>query len=73
MLSKNDLNQIEKIFDKNMKESLREFFETLILPYFEHNEKDHADMKKGIKDIKEHVIDHEKRLGKLEAITDFKN
>jgi len=50
MLDKKDLKDIRSLFDSSfdvkIKGALTEFFETLILPYFENNEKDHEEMKK---------------------------
>lgn len=44
MLTKDDLRAIERIIDTKLKSALQDFFETLILPYFEHNESDHKEM-----------------------------
>lgn len=50
MLDAKDLKAIgdlfERKFDQKIMPALTEFFDTLILPYFEHNEKDHAEIKK---------------------------
>lgn len=59
--------------DKRLKDSFKDFYENLLLPYFEHNEKDHREMKRDLEEIKEHVKDHEKRLQKVEAITSINN
>ena len=45
MLDKKDLINVKVI----VQDSLKEFFETLILPYFEHNEKDHAEIRLTLK------------------------
>ena len=65
MLDKKDLKDIKKL----MQDALTDFFETLILPYFEHNEKDHAEIKATLKVYDKRFDDHEemlKRLGKVE-------
>ena len=49
MLDKKDLKAIGSLFDVKIKSALTEFFETLILPYFEHNEKDHAEIRSTLK------------------------
>lgn len=49
MLDKKDLKAIGSIFDVKIKSALTEFFETLILPYFEHNEKSHAEIRATLK------------------------
>lgn len=41
MLDKKDLKDIKRL----IQDSLTEFFETLILPYFERNEDDHKEIK----------------------------
>lgn len=73
MLDKKDLKAIEKVFDARfdvkVKGALTEFFEALMLPYFEHNEKDHKEIKEEIKAVGEHIEDHAKRISLLEAVT----
>jgi len=59
MLTKRDLKDVKQV----VQEALKEFFETLILPYFEHNEKDH-------KDIKQQLNKHEELLGKHDLSLD---
>ncbi|MBI4079588.1 MAG: hypothetical protein HY429_04850 [Candidatus Levybacteria bacterium] len=70
MLNKKDLEKIEKI----MGDKLQEFFETLILPYFEHNEKDHAEIKEALKrhdnQLNENANDHERIFRALERNRD---
>ncbi|OGH24884.1 MAG: hypothetical protein A3B47_02105 [Candidatus Levybacteria bacterium RIFCSPLOWO2_01_FULL_39_24] len=53
MLTKKDIKQI-------MQGALREFFETLVLQYFEHNEKEHGEMKTILKS-------HDKRFDDLDS------
>lgn len=62
MLNKKDLSCIEELIQKNLKNGLREFFETLILPYFDHNEKDHDEMKKILRKHDERFDSHDKRF-----------
>lgn len=69
MLDKKDLKAIEDLLKKNMKKSLTEFFDTLVLPYFEHNEQNHKEIKTELKVIGEHIEGHAKRISRLEAIT----
>ena len=45
MLDKKDFKDIKKL----MQNALEEFFETLILPYFEHYENDHKEIKDILK------------------------
>ena len=45
MLDIKDLKDIKVI----VQDSLKEFFETLVLPYFEHNEDDHAEIRSSFK------------------------
>lgn len=58
MLNRQDLGSIENL----IKKSLQEFFETLILPYFEHNETDHAEIKATLKAHDKRFDDHDKRF-----------
>ncbi len=58
MLNKKDLKDIKKL----MQNSLTEFFETLILPYFEQNEKDHAEIRATLKSHDKRFDDHDKRF-----------
>ncbi len=80
MLTKADLKNIDGLIQKRLKSGLIEFYETLIMPYFEHNEKDHKEMRKehneireelkeGLQEIGGYMKNYEKRIGKLEAIT----
>lgn len=55
MLTKKDIKQI-------MQEALKEFFETLILPYFEHNEKDHEETRITLKSYDKRFDDLDKRF-----------
>lgn len=49
MLDKKDLKAMEEVFDARfdvkIKNALTEFFETLLLPYFDRNEDDHKEIK----------------------------
>lgn len=65
MLDKKDFSTIESLIQKNIKNALREFFETLILPYFEHNEKDHEEMKKI---LRKHDERFDSQDGELDSI-----
>lgn len=67
-----------------MHEILGEFFENVLAPYLdvEHkeSEKAHSEIRKDLKgireemsEIKEHIKDHDSRLGKVEALTALKN
>lgn len=58
MLDKKDINDIKKL----MQESLTDFFETLILPYFEHNETDHAEIRTILKSHDKRFDNHDKRF-----------
>ncbi len=77
MLTKKDLSEIDGLMQKRVKKlissALQEFYETLLLPYFDHNEKDHAEIKKGLMESKEELVeyvkDQENRIRKLEVIT----
>lgn len=66
MLMKSDLKQIKGL----MQASLQEFFETLILPYFEHNEQDHKEIREILKKhdqrFDENDRDNEKMIKKLQ-------
>lgn len=66
MLTKKDVREI-------MIDALGEFFETVLSPYFDHehkeNQKMHHEIKKEIRSIGEHIEDHEKRIGRVEALT----
>lgn len=74
MDKKFDLNskEMDKRLDVKFKEAFREFYETLLLPYFEHNEKEHKEIREEIRtqvgELKEYIKDHEKRISKLESI-----
>lgn len=93
MLDKKDFKTIETLMQK----ALTEFFDTLVLPYFEHNEQDHKEIKETLADydremdlmqrkldrnqdehdeifvkldsIEKHVINHERRIKRVETIT----
>lgn len=73
MLTKQDLNAIEKLIQKNSSNALSEFFEKVLAPYLdeEHkqNQKEHEEIKEKISLIGEHINDHEKRIRKLETAT----
>lgn len=64
MLTKSDLGKIEELLQKNVKNSLIEFFETLISPYFDHNEEDHKEIKAILKvhgkQLEENDRDHDR-------------
>lgn len=62
MLNKKDLHSIEDLIQKNIKNALQEFFETLILPYFEHNEEDHEEMKKILRKHDERFDSQDREL-----------
>lgn len=66
MLDKKDLKDVRVI----VQDSLKEFFETLILPYFEHNEKDHAEIKVTLKSHDKRFDDHDKRFDSQESELD---
>lgn len=57
MLTNGDKKTIKEI----VKDSLQEFYDTLILPYFEHNEEDHKEIRKILKkhDDRFDVVDSE--------------
>lgn len=63
MLDKKDFSTIESLIQKNIKNALQEFFETLILPYFEHNEEDH-------KEIRKTLSEHDKRFDSVDIELD---
>lgn len=63
MLNKKDLKEIESVIQN----SLHEFFEKLLLPYFEHNEKVHDDLAKR---HDKHDEDFDKVFRKLERNED---
>ncbi len=69
MLDKKDLESIEKLIQNNVKKSLIEFYETLLVPYFDQNEKEHQEIKEQLSITNEHVKDHQGRIRKLEVIT----
>ncbi|MBI2613764.1 MAG: hypothetical protein HYW62_03250 [Candidatus Levybacteria bacterium] len=70
MLDKKDLKAIEKIFDirfnVNIKGALTEFFDTLILPYFERNEKDHAEIRATLKSHDKNFDTQDKDLDSIQ-------
>lgn len=66
MLNKSDLLSIEELIRKNVKNTLQEFFETLILPYFEHNEEDHKEMKKILKKHDERFDSQDRDLDSIQ-------
>ena len=79
MLDKKDFSTIESLIQKNLKNALTEFFETLILPYFEKNEKDHEEMRKTLdshdaeldrifRKLEKNEDDHEEIFHRLDRI-----
>ena len=66
MLNKKDLKAIADLFelkfDENIKPALTEFFDTLILTYFENNEKDHAEIRASLKSHDNRFDDLDKRF-----------
>ncbi len=66
MLDKKDLKAIEKVFDARfdikIKSALTNFFETLLLPYFEHNEENHAEIRETLKLHGKRFDNHDKRF-----------
>ncbi len=60
MLDIKDLKDIKVI----VQDSLKEFFETVILPYFEHNEDDHKEIKHQLKQHGELLEKHGELLEK---------
>ncbi|MBI4096685.1 MAG: hypothetical protein HY425_03125 [Candidatus Levybacteria bacterium] len=72
MLTKKDFKDIKVM----MVDSLGEFFETVLVPYFDHehkkNQKEHEEIKVELGDkidlIDEHLKDHKKRISKLEDV-----
>lgn len=58
MLDKKDFKDIKKL----MQDSLTEFFETLILSCFEHNEKNHAEIKATLKSHDKRFDSHDKNF-----------
>lgn len=72
MLTKKDIKQIEEIVQKSIKNAFSEFYETIFEPYVNRNEKEHAEIRKeireGIVGIGEYIKDHEKRIKKLESL-----
>lgn len=87
MLTKNDLQQIEEIMQRNIKSAFRDFYDNIFEPYANKNEREHIEMVRemksmkkeinGLKDdtteIKEFIKDHEKRITHLESVTAIKN
>ena len=69
MLDKKDLHEVNSLMQKN----LEDFYEKFLVPYFDHNEKEHkltrGSVKEQVEELKEYVKDHEKRIRKLEIIT----
>lgn len=66
MLTKEDKKTIKDILGG----SLREFFDSLILPYFDHNEKDHDEMKKILRKHDERFDSHDKRFDSIDRELD---
>ena len=62
MLDKKDLKDVKTI----VQDALQEFFETLILPYFDHNEKDHAEMKAILKSHDKRFNAQDKELDSIQ-------
>lgn len=74
------LGLTEKKFDEKLKDGFIQFWETLVLPYFDRNEKHHQEIKEKIEsmdktmermgdnlyEIKDYIKDHEKRIRTLE-------
>ncbi len=64
MLNNEDIKKIKDI----LSDSLKEFYDTLILPYFEHNEKDHEEIKMILRNHEKILGNHEKILGNHEKL-----
>ncbi|MBI4096971.1 MAG: hypothetical protein HY428_00965 [Candidatus Levybacteria bacterium] len=73
MLTRSDLKQIEGIVSKSIKAAFADFYESIFEPNAERNEREHAEIRKDLVEIKEHIKDHSKRLEKVEALTALKN
>ena len=73
MLDLKDIKTIDKMMKENITDALSEFFERILVPYFDHehnqNQKEHKRLEDKIDIITEYVKDHEKRISKLEVIT----
>ncbi|EKD65703.1 MAG: hypothetical protein ACD_50C00011G0005 [uncultured bacterium] len=66
MLDKKDFSTIESLIQKNIKSALTEFFETLILPYFERNEKDHEEFRKILRKHDERFDSQDRELDSIQ-------
>lgn len=68
MLTKKDIKDIKDM----MVNTLGEFFESILVPYFdrEHrdNQREHVELGDKIDLINEHLKDHKKRISKLEDV-----
>lgn len=71
MLTKKDIKDIKNM----MVDTLGEFFESILVPYFdrEHkdNQREHAGLGDKIDLINEHLKDHKKRISKLEDVVNI--
>lgn len=73
-------NRIVDTIQKTIKAAFADFYESIFEPYAERNEREHGEIRKELKgireemcEIKEHIKDHDSRLGKVEALTALKN
>lgn len=74
MLDKKDLKAIAEIVEKNITKSLTEFYQDIIGPYFEQltkrhdkHDNDFDTVFRKFDEIDDHLINHEKRIKKLET------
>lgn len=79
MLTKTDetkiANIVEGIVQKSIKTAFQDFYDNIFEPFankiengFQANDKQHVELKERISLIDEHLLNHEKRITKLEII-----
>lgn len=80
MLTKTDLQNIDKLIQKRVKSAISdgfaEFYEKIFQPFMERNDQEHEEMAKNNmkehektrEEIGEYIKDHEKRIRKTEVI-----
>jgi hypothetical protein len=80
MLTKQDLQQVEEIVQRNIKSAFQEFIESIFEPYVARNENHHEQIVKEITAIKKDTVEikgqlrnHQNRIERLEDIASIKN
>lgn len=63
MLTKTDFKRIEEIIHRNITDAFSEFFQSIVAPYFDRNENDHAEI---LKKFKENDEDHKEIFRRLD-------